>query len=847
MHALFTSKLNHFPTDQCSRLLSSAKLRVQLPECLTSTSCLNKIRRPLSLYDQVHDRNPKLYYSRVVGSRALSSLDVSLECEKDDPKDEAFEVAASHTWEEISVISTLIIPPPPLVTATTVDPTSFKRRRLKAAVSSTHVKTFEEYIVYINKILSSIGDGRISVSPYDTAFVALIKDLDDNDVPQFPSSLEWIAENQLLDGSWGDEVYFCAFDRIVNTLACVVALKSWNIHGDKSEKGISYIKKNVSKLENANAEHMTCGFEVVFPALLQRAQNLGIEGIPYNDPVIREIYAARDQKLKRIPKEMLHNVPTSLLFSLEGLQDLDWEKLLKLQSTDGSFLTSPSSTAFAFMETKDQNCLKFIKNTIEIFSGGAPHTYPVDIFARLWAVDRLHRLGISRFFEPEIRNCLSYIYSFWTKNGVFSGRNSEFCDIDDTSMGFRLLRLHGYNVTPEVFKNFKNNDKFSCYGGQIIESPSPIYNLYRASQVLFPGEKILEEAKNFSYNFLHERVANNQVLDKWVISNHLADEISNGLNMPWYSSLPRVEARFYLEHYGGATDVWIGKTLYRMPDISNNAYLELGRLDFNRCQEQHQIEWTYMQEWYESICSFEEFGISREDLLIAYFLATASIFEPERSNERIAWAKSQIISKIITSFYNKETTSLEQKVAFLSNFSNSINGLGRTNSYDRAQGRISILLADALLQFLEGFEGSISRQLKDVWVEWLKTLHNEMANDAELLVTTLNICSGRASTEEILSHHEYKYLANLTNKICHRLSEYQNKKVNIAKKSGIKDMEIDEDMQRLVQLVLEESDGINRNTKQTFLQVAKTFYYVAYNDAEKIALHICKVLTEPVL
>ncbi|KAK4486230.1 hypothetical protein RD792_008900 [Penstemon davidsonii] len=598
MHALFTSKLNYFPTDECSRLLSSAKLRVQLPEYSTSTSCLNKSRRPLSLYDQVHDRNPKLY-SRVAESRALPVLDVSLECGKDDPKDEAFEV-----------------------------------------------KAFEDYIVYINKILSSIGDGRISVSPYDTAFVALIKDLDGNDVPQFPSSLEWIAENQLLDGSWGDEVYFCAFDRLVNTLACVVALKSWNVHGDKSEKGISYIRENVSKLENANAEHMTCGFEVVFPALLQRAQNLGIEGIPYNDPVVREIYAARDQKLKRIPKEMMHKVPTSLLFSLEGLQDLDWEKLLKLQSTDGSFLTSPSSTAFAFMETKDQNCLKFIKNTIEIFNGGG------------------------------------------------------------------------------------------------------------------------------TYNFNLK-------------------QISNGLNMPWYSSLPRVEARFYLEHYGGATDVWIGKTLYRMPEISNNAYLELGRLDFNRCQAIHQIEWTYMQEYALYIhtknnltkYTVEEFGISREELLIAYFLATASIFEPERSSERIAWAKSQIISKMITSFYNKEITSSEQKVAFLSNFSNSINGVGRTNSYD--DGRITILL-DALLQFLEGFEGSINGQLKDV----------------------VN---------------------------------------NIATNSGIKKMEIDEDMQRLVKLVLEESDGINRNTKQTFLQVAKTFYYVAHNDAEKIASHIDKVLFEPVV
>lgn len=60
----------------------------------------------------------------------------------------------------------------------------------------------------------------------------------------------------------------------------------------------------------------------------------------------------------------------------------------------------------------------------------------------------------------------------------------------------------------------------------MIESPTPIYNLYRASQVQFPGEKILEEAKEFSYSFLQERLASNKFLDKWVISKNLPDEVT---------------------------------------------------------------------------------------------------------------------------------------------------------------------------------------------------------------------------------------------------------------------------------------------------------------------------------
>lgn len=83
-------------------------------------------------------------------------------------------------------------------------------------------------------MLQSIGDGEITVSPYDTAWVALVAD---DGRPQFPSSLDWISKNQLRDGSWGDARTFSIYDRIINTLACVVALKSWNIHPEKSHKG----------------------------------------------------------------------------------------------------------------------------------------------------------------------------------------------------------------------------------------------------------------------------------------------------------------------------------------------------------------------------------------------------------------------------------------------------------------------------------------------------------------------------------------------------------------------------------------------------------------------------------
>ncbi|KAL5980892.1 Gly-Xaa carboxypeptidase [Asimina triloba] len=150
----------------------------------------------------------------------------------------------------------------------------------------------------VREMLRSLDDGEISVSAYDTAWVALVDDVSGGGGPQFPASLRWIAENQLPDGSWGDEAIFSAHDRIINTLACVVALKSWNICPDRCESGLSFLRDNLWKLEDEDAEHMPIGFEIAFPSLLQIARSLSLE-FPYDSPVLQDIYAKRTVKKKR--------------------------------------------------------------------------------------------------------------------------------------------------------------------------------------------------------------------------------------------------------------------------------------------------------------------------------------------------------------------------------------------------------------------------------------------------------------------------------------------------------------------------------------------------------------------
>ena len=77
----------------------------------------------------------------------------------------------------------------------------------------------------------------------------------------------------------------------------------------------------------------------------------------------------------------------------------------------------------------------------------------------------------------------------------------------------------------DVFKTFEQDGEFCCMAGQTDEGPTVMFNLYRATQVQFPGETILDQAKKYATNFLSEKRAANQILDKWIIAKDLPGEV----------------------------------------------------------------------------------------------------------------------------------------------------------------------------------------------------------------------------------------------------------------------------------------------------------------------------------
>ena len=64
----------------------------------------------------------------------------------------------------------------------------------------------------------------------------------------------------------------------------------------------------------------------------------------------------------------------------------------------------------------------------------------------------------------------------------------------------------------------------------------------------------------------------------------------------------------------------------------------------------------------------EKFKLSRERLLFLYFLAAASIFEAEKSQERLAWITTAAFIEAITATCDDE----QQRRAFVQEFTNII-------------------------------------------------------------------------------------------------------------------------------------------------------------------------------
>ncbi|KAH9311808.1 hypothetical protein KI387_026843, partial [Taxus chinensis] len=523
-------------------------------------------------------------------------------------------------------------------------------------------KRMADLIAEVKEMFNSMEDGDISPSAYDTAWVARVPAIANANEPQFPRLLEWIVNHQLVDGSWGEERRFLASDRLLNTLACLITLSLWGTANNHVHRGLDFLRKNIEEMVKAAVGHGGCkGFQMIFPAMLNEARVLGFD-LPYDLPIIKQINQQRDSDLKKLYGEEVHRHPTGVVQYLEGIEEVvEWKSILKVQSKDGSFSGSPASTACVFMHTGDEKCLQFLTGLVKKFEDHVPCMYPVDIAERLRAVDSVERLGLERHFLTEIKQALDYVFKYWGERGVGFGRDSLVPDIDVTATGFRLLRMFGYTVSPDVLERNRGEAEQLCKVsgvGGIMD----MLSLYRCSQVNFPGESIMAEIGALSKHYLMKSLqSKSNNFPQWqAVKENLHEEVQYALFARWNRNMPRLMFRNNIEVFN-PEDLWLGKTLYEMPNASNPKYLELAKLDFNYVQAIHRSEIQHIKRWYKD-CNFPQLEFTRHREVAIYWTAAAVMFEPEYSQCRLAYAKAGIMAVITDDLYDTYATLQQAKL-----------------------------------------------------------------------------------------------------------------------------------------------------------------------------------------
>ncbi|KAI7729241.1 hypothetical protein M8C21_014630 [Ambrosia artemisiifolia] len=145
-------------------------------------------------------------------------------------------------------------------------------------------------------------------------------------------------------------------------------------------------------------------------------------------------------------------------------------------------------------------------------------------------IDDIERLGLGYRFQNHIRRLLDVITLIYGDVELEETEDS----LHKASLRFRILRQHGYNVSQDFLKRFKDNR------GGFIEciqtDVKGLLSLYEASHLAFMEESDLQEAKLFAT----EHLLKLKCLDGEVLEN-----INRALEFPLYHRMLRLQASWW--------------------------------------------------------------------------------------------------------------------------------------------------------------------------------------------------------------------------------------------------------------------------------------------------------------
>ncbi|KAH0462560.1 hypothetical protein IEQ34_010135 [Dendrobium chrysotoxum] len=521
----------------------------------------------------------------------------------------------------------------------------------------------------------------LPISAYETAWVAMVPNPDDPTSPMFPEYLDWVLRSQNSLGFWFDEQHGinndhhelidykhqCSSDDLLATLACLIALKTWEINGfsHRINKGLRFLRDNIEK-ELMNVRKRKDGGDKVGRVLLRRwflmaelAKAKGLEVFSaqqFNNEFfyefkLNEIKLEREEAEDIIKKERL--VMREIAFENYGSTLL---------------LRSPSVTTCAYMITGDHTYKTYLQHLFTNCQHGVPPTYPVDKdFIKLCVVDHLERLGCAEHFSEEIRHVMDHLYGKWIEEeSKVSKKDDDVFQIYNDSLVFRLLRTHGYPVSPinvfdvnglctgrfcwfiddeKMLSHMKDNYAFFL---------GPMLSIYKASHIAFLEDHDLDKAGVFSWHILQKGLMSMKSQNETNISYSLKkfeQEIEHELEHKWLARMDHLEHRLCIEG-GGIYNFWVGKNApYRI--LQNNDLLQLAIDNFMMRQSIYRKELQELQRWSKNT-GLSMMGFGREKTTYCYFAMASSSCLPFNTDSRKEATKCAILITIADDFFDEE-------------------------------------------------------------------------------------------------------------------------------------------------------------------------------------------------
>nr|DAD22990.1 TPA_asm: hypothetical protein HUJ06_024453 [Nelumbo nucifera] len=338
----------------------------------------------------------------------------------------------------------------------------------------------------------------ISPSAYDTAWLIMIPDPQRPDRPMFQDCLNWILSNQNDQGFWGDYNNHDAprIDCLPATLACVVALCRWNVGINNVHRGMTFIHANGEKLITELRDHYPRWFAIIFPAMVELARATQLEVI-FDDGlerVVEDVFSERQRILETegLVDQLTYLPLMSYLEALPPSYDINEELILKHLSEDGSIFQSPSATAFAFMATGDERCKLYLESLVRRCGKQG-----IEELIKLCIVNQLEHMGLAEYYLEEIEDILAHAYRSYMDEGPQDMVVKALpIQIYKDSLVFRLLRMHGYMLLPGRLCWFLNREDVLVHIEENYEYfLDAMFNVYKATDVMFLGENELEEPR----------------------------------------------------------------------------------------------------------------------------------------------------------------------------------------------------------------------------------------------------------------------------------------------------------------------------------------------------------------